>query len=80
MLLCVISPSVNFVDSSLVRGSLYLCKLLNAVLQADFVITLADEAVDAFAVKDKRLSARKAFYLFTSVRAYISCLARYPPG
>ena len=40
MLLCVISPSVNSVDSSLVRGSLCLCKLLNAVLQSDFVITL----------------------------------------
>ncbi len=40
MLLLVISPSVNSVDSSLVRGSLYLCNLLNAVLQSDFVITL----------------------------------------
>ena len=41
MLLLVISPSVNSVDSSLVRGSLYLCNLPNAVLQSGFVITLS---------------------------------------
>ncbi len=59
MLLCVISPSVNSVDSSLVRGSLYLCNLLNAVLQSDFVITLRLPAGKPFFAAARRLPRKK---------------------